>query len=138
MSQRAPISSSITLRDGGQVRHGAGSSFWPNDTRITGLATTIAKPNSPADITGALLTACVFNSGAVYPPDLARLSATPTSPDYPCTNWGQIAFRSLHPGGVNFAMADGSVRFIKSSINLPTYRALGTRASGETISADQY
>ena len=53
-------------------------------------------------------------------------------------NWGQLAFRSLHPGGVNFAFADGSVRFIKNSINLLTYRDLGTRATGEVISADAY
>jgi hypothetical protein len=35
-------------------------------------------------------------------------------------------------------MADGSVRFIKDSINVTTYRGLGTRAGGEVISADQY
>ena len=35
-------------------------------------------------------------------------------------------------------MADGSVRWIKESISLPTYRALGTRAGGEVISADSY
>jgi len=35
-------------------------------------------------------------------------------------------------------MVDGSVRFIKQSINPRTYNALGTRASGEIISADAY
>ncbi len=115
-----------------------GSSFWPNDTRITGLATCIAKPNSPADTTGNLLSTCIFNSGAFYPPDLARLSAVQTSPVYACTSWGQFAFRSLHPGGLNMAMADGSVKFIKSSISLQTWRGLATRATGEVISADQY
>jgi len=45
---------------------------------------------------------------------------------------------SLHPGGANLAFADGSVRFIKESIDLPTYRVLGTRALGEVVSADQY
>jgi prepilin-type N-terminal cleavage/methylation domain-containing protein/prepilin-type processing-associated H-X9-DG protein len=45
---------------------------------------------------------------------------------------------SAHPGGVNAAMADGSVRFIKSSIGQNVWWALGTRNGGEIISADQY
>ncbi len=52
--------------------------------------------------------------------------------------YGSFGFRSLHPGGVNFVMGDGSVKFIKQTINLPTYWALGTRAGGEVISADSY
>jgi prepilin-type N-terminal cleavage/methylation domain-containing protein/prepilin-type processing-associated H-X9-DG protein len=48
------------------------------------------------------------------------------------------SFRSMHPGGANFAMCDGSVKFIKSSINMPTYQALSTRALGEVISSDSY
>ena len=47
-------------------------------------------------------------------------------------------FGSLHPGGANFAMGDGSVRFIKQTIAQPTYHALGTRAGGKVISADSY
>jgi prepilin-type N-terminal cleavage/methylation domain-containing protein/prepilin-type processing-associated H-X9-DG protein len=45
---------------------------------------------------------------------------------------------SFHPGGVNVLMADGSVRFIKNSINLRTWWALGTKAGGEVLSADSY
>ena len=33
---------------------------------------------------------------------------------------------SRHPGGVNLLMGDGSVRFVKNTINLATWRALGT------------
>ena len=43
---------------------------------------------------------------------------------------------SYHPGGVNVALLDGSVKFIKSSINYMTWHALGSRAGGEIISAD--
>jgi hypothetical protein len=39
---------------------------------------------------------------------------------------------------VNEAYADGSVRFVKNTIGLPTWWALGTRAGREVISADSY
>jgi prepilin-type N-terminal cleavage/methylation domain-containing protein/prepilin-type processing-associated H-X9-DG protein len=45
---------------------------------------------------------------------------------------------SYHPGGVNVGMADGSSRFIKSSIGVVTWWALGTKGNGEVISSDQY
>jgi prepilin-type N-terminal cleavage/methylation domain-containing protein/prepilin-type processing-associated H-X9-DG protein len=45
---------------------------------------------------------------------------------------------SRHPGGANVCMTDGSVRFFKSSINLATWRAVGTRNGGEVISSDSY
>jgi len=43
------------------------------------------------------------------------------------------SFRSWHPAGLNFAMADGSTQFISQDINLATYRALATRAGGEIV-----
>ena len=49
-----------------------------------------------------------------------------------------IAASSFHPGGVNVLLMDGSVRFIKSSINLSVWNALGTRAGGEVLSADAF
>ena len=51
---------------------------------------------------------------------------------------GSSSASSFHPGGVNVGFADGSVKFIKDTINLPTWWALGTRNGGEIISADQY
>jgi prepilin-type processing-associated H-X9-DG protein len=45
---------------------------------------------------------------------------------------------SLHTGGVNCLMADGSCRFIKNTISTPTWWALGSRANGEVLSADSY
>jgi len=43
------------------------------------------------------------------------------------------AARSMHGGGVNAAMADGSVRFVTDSVDLATWRAMGTRANGEAV-----
>ncbi|HZW33527.1 MAG TPA: DUF1559 domain-containing protein [Isosphaeraceae bacterium] len=48
------------------------------------------------------------------------------------------SFRSMHPGGANFAMCDGSVKFLKQTVNLLTYQALSTRALGEIVGSDQY
>ncbi|MFO0953393.1 MAG: DUF1559 domain-containing protein [Isosphaeraceae bacterium] len=49
--------------------------------------------------------------------------------------WG---FKSWHPGGVNMAMADGSVKFMKQTVHPRVYNALGTRNRGEVVSADAY
>ncbi|HEX8202624.1 MAG TPA: DUF1559 domain-containing protein [Isosphaeraceae bacterium] len=46
--------------------------------------------------------------------------------------------QSRHSGGVNAMMGDGSVRFIKSSIQMLTWWGLGTRASGEVIPSDAF
>jgi prepilin-type processing-associated H-X9-DG protein len=50
----------------------------------------------------------------------------------------QVPPSSRHPGGVNVLMGDSSVRFIKSTVSLPTWRAVGTRNGGETVSSDSY
>ena len=48
------------------------------------------------------------------------------------------AFGSRHPGGANFLFADGSVHFIKNTINVRTYWALSTRNEGDITSGDSY
>jgi prepilin-type N-terminal cleavage/methylation domain-containing protein len=50
----------------------------------------------------------------------------------------QVPPSSNHPGGVNVLMGDASGRFIKTSIDVQTWRNLGTRNGGEVISSDSY
>jgi prepilin-type N-terminal cleavage/methylation domain-containing protein/prepilin-type processing-associated H-X9-DG protein len=45
---------------------------------------------------------------------------------------------SFHPGGCNMLMGDGSVRFLKDSVNVLTLRGLVSLQGAEVISADQY
>lgn len=86
----------------------------------------------------------VFDSGRDWLLGGARYSTFYTSvppnslvPD--CGNknfngWGIFAARSDHPGGVNTAMADGSVHWFTSTVATATWRALGTRGGGEVTS----
>src|ERR1019366_3401092 len=54
-------------------------------------------------------------------------------------DWQNVySFRSRHVGGLNFAFADGTVRFIDQGIALPTYRALSTIAGNENVDISGY
>jgi prepilin-type processing-associated H-X9-DG protein len=81
-----------------------------------------------------------------WPPNRAILAGAPAI-DVDIVSRGEksggptyaaITARSYHPGGVNVLLADGSVRFVKSSISGFTWRALGTVAGNEVVSADAY
>ncbi|MFM7591937.1 MAG: H-X9-DG-CTERM domain-containing protein, partial [Isosphaeraceae bacterium] len=49
-----------------------------------------------------------------------------------------VTARSMHPGGVNSLFGDGSVKFLKESIEGNVWRGLGTVSGGELISASDY
>jgi prepilin-type processing-associated H-X9-DG protein len=53
-------------------------------------------------------------------------------------NWWREArgFKSLHPGGAQFVMADGSVHFVNEGIDHNVYRGLATRNGGETVNVE--
>jgi prepilin-type N-terminal cleavage/methylation domain-containing protein/prepilin-type processing-associated H-X9-DG protein len=51
---------------------------------------------------------------------------------------GAYAAGSYHPGGVNVLFMDGSVRFVKNSVNYYTWYGAGTVSGGEIISQDSW
>ncbi len=80
-----------------------------------------------------------------YTNTVGNFNLTPNSKTPDCSAWGGVgtgigffSARSRHPGGINAAFADGSVRFIKDSVNQMTWLQIGTRAGGEVISSDAY
>jgi prepilin-type N-terminal cleavage/methylation domain-containing protein/prepilin-type processing-associated H-X9-DG protein len=78
----------------------------------------------------------------------ANMALTPNSQYPDCASWkignqapntrGIFGSRSFHPGGVNALFGDGSVKFMKNTVSQLTWWALGTKAGGEVVSADQY
>lgn len=47
--------------------------------------------------------------------------------------WGVIPPRSLHPGGVNVGLGDGSVKFVSSTIDTLTFQRLGNAMDGQPV-----
>jgi prepilin-type N-terminal cleavage/methylation domain-containing protein/prepilin-type processing-associated H-X9-DG protein len=72
---------------------------------------------------------------AQFPFSACRLDGGPNN--YPDSGFAYSS-SSVHPGGVNACFGDGSVRFIKNSINRMIWWSLGTKSGGEAISADAY
>ena len=57
----------------------------------------------------------------------------------PCVEFGSTEYyaaRSRHSGGVNAALADGSVRFYSNTISSDIWKALGSTKGGETVGAN--
>ncbi len=66
-----------------------------------------------------------------------------STPNPPCTvttgsQGPTTASRSRHPGGVNTLFCDGSVKFMKNTININVWRSLSTSMGNEVVSADAY
>ena len=109
-------------------------------TRPAAFATTAPRLNANLQIPDPTPTFAITGDvdSWIYDPD----------PTINARNAGQFGFRSQHPGGANFLFGDGSVRFLKETIdmgspryadrNAGVYRKLSTKAGGEVISADAY
>jgi len=113
------------------------------DTRAYYLACRANGPNSPS---------ATLEGSGVYPYGYYWWSGEPMDGRYnhvmTPNSWscgyngidgnGAFTAMSRHPGIVNVALADGSIRAIKSTIAPEIWWALGTRAGGEVISSDAY
>ncbi|WP_237722875.1 DUF1559 domain-containing protein [Singulisphaera acidiphila] len=95
-----------------------------------GKSTTLGQ-NWSLGLVGYSLGNVLLGPNPKYPNCSTNGSGTLQSPGV----WG---LSSLHSGGANILLADGSVRFLKDSVALPTIWALGSRAQGEIVSADAW
>ena len=100
----------------------AGHTRWTNGGVYYSGITTAVPPNTK-----------IVPRGYSKPFDWVSIDENNGGPTY-----SSLDATSYHPGGVNALFADGSVRFIKDSTSGVTWRALGTIAGGEVISADAY
>jgi prepilin-type N-terminal cleavage/methylation domain-containing protein/prepilin-type processing-associated H-X9-DG protein len=74
-------------------------------------------------------------SGTMIPLNTMESAAADT-PQAGTLWYRTCGFKSYHPNGANFAMGDGSVRFISRTIDYRTYNNLGSRAGGEQVQLD--
>ncbi|MGE3820635.1 MAG: DUF1559 domain-containing protein [Isosphaeraceae bacterium] len=95
-----------------------------NDDSSTYMISTRLGPNSKAPDVGF----CVNDPGRKIP----CINETSRIDNH------NLGARSRHPGGVNALLCDGSVRFVKDTINLNVYGNLATQKGGEIVSADAY
>jgi prepilin-type N-terminal cleavage/methylation domain-containing protein/prepilin-type processing-associated H-X9-DG protein len=106
---------SAGMPGGGHTRWSNGNSFYDGFT--TALPPNTFSPAGPAGLDSDMSSEDEDDGGPTY---------------------ASVTSRSHHPGGINAVFTDGSVHTIKNSINVQTWRSLGTVAGGEVISADAY
>ncbi|WP_422925686.1 DUF1559 domain-containing protein [Singulisphaera sp. PoT] len=100
---------------------GGGHSHWANGNSIYDGMTTSLPPNTKSP------------AGTFPDADLLSEDEDDGGPSF-----ASVTSRSYHPGGVNSLFGDGSVHFIKNSVNWMTWRALGSLNGGEVLSSDSY
>ncbi len=117
----------------GKVKAGGpiGHTRWTNGgVYYSGFTTAITPNGDPKTASRAIGFA---NGGQVVPMDWDYIDENDGGPTYMALNAS-----SNHPGGVNALFADGSVHFVKNSVNALAWYSLGTIAGGEVISGDSY
>jgi prepilin-type N-terminal cleavage/methylation domain-containing protein/prepilin-type processing-associated H-X9-DG protein len=117
----------------GKVKAGGaiGHTRWANGGVYYSGFTTAMPPNQTVSGTSRATTSSDY--GRTLPMDWDWVDENDGGPTYM-----SLAATSDHPGGVNALFADGSVHFVKSSVDGMVWRGLGTVQGGEVISADAY
>jgi prepilin-type N-terminal cleavage/methylation domain-containing protein/prepilin-type processing-associated H-X9-DG protein len=100
--------------------------IWSGNSRDANMYMAYTPPNSP--IPDNLDSASLCQQVPGNPP---CVGGSGSSPDF-------NAARSYHSGGVNVLFSDGSVKFIKDSVNIYSWRAVSTKDGGEVIDASSY
>ncbi len=118
---------SSKIKAGGPIGH----TRWCNGGVYYSGFTTAMPPNP--NVTAVSRATGTAITGQTVPMDWDSTDENDGGPTYM-----SLSASSRHGGGVNALFADGSVHFIKNSISPATWRALGTIAGGEVVSADQY
>ena len=77
-----------------------------------------------------------FKGGIILQGKTADGTANPGTCPMNCTNAGEVY--SFHTGGANAVFADGSVHFLRESIDIRVLARLITRAGGEVVSAGDF
>jgi prepilin-type N-terminal cleavage/methylation domain-containing protein/prepilin-type processing-associated H-X9-DG protein len=78
------------------------------------------------------------NRRSCYWVNVNQQPGTSSDQDFAGATQTMVAASSAHPGGVNVLFMDGSVRFIKSTVNFQPWYAIATVSGGEVVSADAF
>ncbi|AMV30328.1 putative major pilin subunit [Gemmata sp. SH-PL17] len=97
------------VESGGPIAWGASGGDYYSEGRTTVPMNTLSGPYYSRSITDPAALHDILFSSPIY------------------------SFRSTHTGGCNFLLCDGSAKFIRQSIDMTTYKALGSRNGGEVI-----
>jgi prepilin-type N-terminal cleavage/methylation domain-containing protein/prepilin-type processing-associated H-X9-DG protein len=125
LSNTMMASELVVVADFGGKSDGRGD-FWSEGTRCGAQFMAATPPNSPI--------ADQLNGSSECPNPASKPPCVQTSGNQREFN----AARSYHSGGVDVLFCDGSVKFIKDSVSIPTFRAISTMNGTEVVSADSY
>ena len=127
-SSNTLLASEGIIRGNGPATWGELGGYWGGAPHGSYAFSTFERPNGPTP-------------DRVYTCKAATFPGTPNNA--PCESGNTLGLagrwnfaRSYHTGGVNAVMGDGTVRFVRSTIDLTVYRAMGTKSDGLALATN--